>query len=1515
MQDTAAHNLVTEVRYTWVGASRPPKWSRSHHFDFLKAHGLEWESCSLSWDVTKAKKKVEGRRSDKDTLSSRHKDQKATGRCAKSNVSVIDIDDATAEAATLIQVLNGRCNLVARTPKGIHFFFAHCAELPTAYADEVSKVDVRSGGSDIIFVAPSAYKIGATTAEYKWLAIPHVGTKIASCPAEVVNLVSEMVAAKRDRQGTTRHAHTGPREDKATVDRAAVGKAAEEGTVTTTTKSPSIRAVGDAADNAASVAADPAKQPILPPASPCRESSTDTLNILAELQNMAMPVQGKSGMGSAAPLSRGPLISANTTAKTTVDEVAVYKAAPAATGPQDPSERSCPIPGCRKTFGAKKAWNPWQAYHTHIVQHVKKGAHVSFLQAITADGLVGCDVCGKVTKAAHPMCGRPIKCEATAGDAPDSTRKPSMYYLPGADEGAFPDLSTDTGLEHDETAPPKHDGVNMPNTDTSSTAPPPQRSTETPSMAAHQAPSLVSKGIQNLIGFWARWRRNSTLEDSERIALIEESANASVDPMALLSDQPHIAVGVLPIHNPMLDVNNSRCPTCHYSHYSVKALARHRLADHLNHSHQHTKWTAMELSVIKDQHVTWCTKCAQWHQGSQLQHAGQCAKTLARREAIEAEANQFATEGSPAPSGREFPSRPTLDEFFNTKKRTVRSLEPANRPMWTSRCRGDILARMTHAPLQERLLCHEAFITLPQRALPVPEKKKNKEQRRRFTAATIRGDIGGDPPKADTAITPAKTEDEDAHAVQRANVFSRMGNFGKACRALNDTATMAPKTEDVAKKLQDLHPEEGHAMPTPPCQARITVLMDTVRFVVKRKMARASSPGLDGWTRELLEPLVDDAVCLRGLAMMVEDLINGEATPWTRAVLSACELLPFNKPNGAIRPIAPESALAKLVALVAMSLCREAITKVLAKSQFGVGRPGGPEAGAHHIRKAVEKYGMDVALDMDNAYNCMWRHKSLEKLYATETLRPLWGVTELMYGQPGVNIIYNDEGRCMRRVKSTRGFRQGSVLAALLFSLAIDDVLRKLETECGEDGVTAYIDDIHFSCPWEKLDAIYEWVRADLEALGLTINTSKSELFAGRKAPLRYAKQCVELLRILGSVVGRDEDDTGSPLSNSADSMKAFCMAVARKHERLFRLLSHPQISTNTAIKVLLKSGLPRMNFLVRTTPRSIVAAAVDAFDDMLMRAAVRIHGEDAFASANALSLLIQPLRDGGNGARPVNVILPHAYICSRDEQGERTQRIKTAIIERAAFDMLELTPTEKVATLSTSGARGSSAMTSTHNEAICAMSDESMRAMARMRLDADPIEDMRKMCKCNDNAPARHHAMCCPKTKGDAKRRRHDGIKNVLILALSAAGFQVEPEPQYYSEGSAKRPDIIVRIGSTTYAVEVSVVHPYAAAYRAAALLRQGAAAQIRTAEKQRKYLAICAAKKPQPHTLVVCAVETYGLVSEDFLRFMKMAESASRRSSLAMDGWADRTLLEVSAALHEGNLEVWRKYMAYEA
>ena len=44
--------------------------------------------------------------------------------------------------------------------------------------------------------------------------------------------------------------------------------------------------------------------------------------------------------------------------------------------------------------------------------------------------------------------------------------------------------------------------------------------------------------------------------------------------------------------------------------------------------------------------------------------------------------------------------------------------------------------------------------------------------------------------------------------------------------------------------------------------------------------------------------------------------------------------------------------------------------------------------------------------------------------------------------------------------------------------------------------------------------------------------------------------------------------------------------------------------------------------------------------------------------------------------------------------------------------------------------------------------------------------------------------------------------------------------------------------------------------------------------AEKHLKYDAVCAAKTPR-HTLTVCAVKTLGLVSDEFIRFARYAET----------------------------------------
>ena len=85
--------------------------------------------------------------------------------------------------------------------------------------------------------------------------------------------------------------------------------------------------------------------------------------------------------------------------------------------------------------------------------------------------------------------------------------------------------------------------------------------------------------------------------------------------------------------------------------------------------------------------------------------------------------------------------------------------------------------------------------------------------------------------------------------------------------------------------------------------------------------------------------------------------------------MTACEVCPFVKPNGGIRPIAPESALLKLACLVALMMVRPVIAQVLATEQHGVGHPGGPEAAAHRIRAAILDSQENTAIDMENAYN------------------------------------------------------------------------------------------------------------------------------------------------------------------------------------------------------------------------------------------------------------------------------------------------------------------------------------------------------------------------------------------------------------------------------------------------------------------------------------------------------------------------------------------------------------------
>jgi hypothetical protein len=73
-------------------------------------------------------------------------------------------------------------------------------------------------------------------------------------------------------------------------------------------------------------------------------------------------------------------------------------------------------------------------------------------------------------------------------------------------------------------------------------------------------------------------------------------------------------------------------------------------------------------------------------------------------------------------------------------------------------------------------------------------------------------------------------------------------------------------------------------------------------------MARGASPDLDGWTRELMVPLLEDPECLAEMTAFVGDILCNRLHPILATRLCASPLTALAKPDGGVRPIVPENA-------------------------------------------------------------------------------------------------------------------------------------------------------------------------------------------------------------------------------------------------------------------------------------------------------------------------------------------------------------------------------------------------------------------------------------------------------------------------------------------------------------------------------------------------------------------------------------------------------------------------------
>jgi hypothetical protein len=119
----------------------------------------------------------------------------------------------------------------------------------------------------------------------------------------------------------------------------------------------------------------------------------------------------------------------------------------------------------------------------------------------------------------------------------------------------------------------------------------------------------------------------------------------------------------------------------------------------------------------------------------------------------------------------------------------------------------------------------------------------------------------------------------------------------------------------------------------------------------------------------------------------------------------------------------------------------------------------------------------------------------------------------------------------------------------------------------------------------------------------------------------------------LGGIIGFD-----------TQVMVDWCLAQVKLHDRLFSAIIHPSLPSQSALLILRMSALPRLDYLTRVLPPSVLNAAMVSFDAMVLQSVIRKLQLPSPLSDEAQSLLRLPIRMGGCGIRSLLSVAPAAY-------------------------------------------------------------------------------------------------------------------------------------------------------------------------------------------------------------------------------------------------------------------------------
>lgn len=536
---------------------------------------------------------------------------------------------------------------------------------------------------------------------------------------------------------------------------------------------------------------------------------------------------------------------------------------------------------------------------------------------------------------------------------------------------------------------------------------------------------------------------------------------------------------------------------------------------------------------------------------------------------------------------------------------------------------------------------------------------------------------------------PEAVSKEQARLVNKAVGLIRSSHLSRAsktlCRNPADSPTSANTTAEVVEQFQKLHPRaksDVSSVCLPPLTSSITINLKDAqeekqfRKLIQR-MADGASPGLSGWTGDMLKEIYPNPTCREGLALLLTDICNGALPDAAKEYLLPSHLVPVLKPNKSIRPISMGEIFYRAAASYIVATVKETAASLLDPIQFGVGKGAGCEQAVHRLQHLLTQDAphclAGIAVDFRNAFNERCRADILRELYRYPELQRIWRIVHWAYADPSALWIRHVEQRHLfwpqEELSSEEGVKQGDPLSALLFSLSMKSIYDAAvaAVPTGSVSAVAFLDDCTLvGLPDRRLFQAFEALKSAAKDGGLDINVSKTKLLwlhKGVPLPSSIQSRAAE--------VGMQVDVgatllLGTPIGTDIDLMSNMALTLIKEQQSYFNSILAVQMPVQEALTLLRMCAVPRLNYLSRTVHPRVLEPAAGYFDQLMYQTAIQklqlpmsststststtISSSNAAAAneaARAMKQLRLPIRLSGLGLRSVVESMHFAYLAS----------------------------------------------------------------------------------------------------------------------------------------------------------------------------------------------------------------------------------------------------------------------------